>query len=86
MSGKLYFTQNKFTDTDKQLRAALPLIQDNAQLKPEVLFYLGMANYKLEKAQDAANFNKECAAIKSPFAATCAKNLAVIRNQYRGLK
>jgi tetratricopeptide (TPR) repeat protein len=86
MSGKLYFTQNKFADTDKQLRAALPLIQENAQLKPEVLFYLGMANYKLEKAQEAANFNRECAAIKSPFAATCAKNLAAIRSQYRGVK
>jgi cell division septum initiation protein DivIVA len=55
-------------------------------LKPEVLFYLAMANYKLEKAQDAANFNRECAAMKSPFAATCAKNLAAIRTQYKGLK
>jgi tetratricopeptide (TPR) repeat protein len=86
MNGKLYYTQNKFADTDKELRAALPLIQDNAQLKPEVLFYLAMANYKLEKAQDAANFNRECAATKSPFAGTCAKNLAAIRTQYKGLK
>ena len=86
MNGKLYYTQNKFADTDKELRSALPLIQDNAQLKPEVLFYLAMANYKLEKAQDAANFNRECAATKSPFAATCAKNLAAIRTQYKGLK
>jgi tetratricopeptide (TPR) repeat protein len=86
MNGKLYYTENKFADTDKQLRAALPLVQDNAQLKPEVLFYLAMANYKLEKAQEAANFNRECAATKSPFAATCAKNLAAIRTQYRGVK
>jgi tetratricopeptide (TPR) repeat protein len=86
MSGKLYYMENKFPDTDKQLRAALPLIQDNAQLKPEVLFYLAMANYKLQKVQDAADFNKECAATKSPFAATCAKNLAAIRTQYRGVK
>jgi tetratricopeptide (TPR) repeat protein len=86
MSGKLYYTQNKFGETDKQLRMALPLLQDNAQLKPEVLFYLAMANYKLEKAQEAANFNRECAATKSPFAATCAKNLAAIRTQYKGLK
>ena len=84
MSGKLYFTQNKFADTDKQLRPALPLVQ--AALKPEVLFYLALANYKLDKPQEAANFNRECAAIKSPFAATCAKNLAAIRSQYRGLK
>jgi tetratricopeptide (TPR) repeat protein len=86
LNGKLYYTQNKFADTDKELRSALPLIQDNAQLKPEVLFYLAMANYKLEKPQDAANYNRECAAMKSPFAGTCAKNLAAIRTQYRGLK
>ena len=86
MNGKLYYTQNKFADTDKELRAALPLIEDNAQLKPEVLFYLAMANYKLEKAQEAANFNRECAATKSPFAPTCAKNLTAIRTQYKGLK
>jgi tetratricopeptide (TPR) repeat protein len=84
MNGKLYFTENKFAETDKQLRPALPLIQD--QVKAEVLFYLAMANYKLNKPQDAADFNKQCAAIKSPFAATCAKNLAAIRSQYHGLK
>src|SRR5262249_43276195 len=52
MSGKLYFSQNRFAETDKQMRAALPLLQDNAQLKPEVLYCLAMANYKLEKIQD----------------------------------
>jgi tetratricopeptide (TPR) repeat protein len=86
MSGKLYYTQNNFGASDKQLRAALPLVQDNAQLRPEVLFYLGVANFKLEKAQDAANFNRECAALKSPYTATCAKNLTAIRTQYRGVK
>ena len=45
-----------------------------------------LADADIERAQEAANFNKECAAIKSPFAATCAKNLAAIRSQYRGLK
>ena len=84
MSGKLYYTQNNFGSTDKELRAALPAV--DPQLKPEVLFYLGMANYKMEKAQDAANFNRECAALKSPYAATCAKNLAAIRTQFRGVK
>jgi len=58
MTGKLYFTENKFAETDKQLRPALPLIQE--QLKPEVLFYLAMANYKLNKPQDAADFNRQC--------------------------
>jgi tetratricopeptide (TPR) repeat protein len=85
MSGKLYYTQNNFGSADRELRAALPLLPD-PQLKSEVLFYLGVANFKLEKAQDAANFNKECAAIKSPYSATCAKNLTALRAQYRGIK
>jgi tetratricopeptide (TPR) repeat protein len=86
LNGKLYYTENAFAPADRELRAALPLIQDNPQLKPEVLFYLGVADFKLEKAQDAANFNRECAALKSPYAATCAKNLTAIRTQYRGVK
>ena len=86
MSGKLYYTENNFPASDRELRAALPLIQDNAQMKPEVLFYLGVADFKLEKVQDAANFNRQCAALQSPFTATCAKNLTAIRTQYRGVK
>jgi tetratricopeptide (TPR) repeat protein len=86
MDGKLYYTENNFAAADKELRAALPLVQSNAQLKPEVLFYLGVANYKLQKIQEAANFNKECAAVKSPYLAMCSKNLTAIRTQYRGVK
>jgi hypothetical protein len=40
----------------------------------------------MDKIQEAANFNRECAAIKSPFQAQAAKNLAVIKSQYRGVK
>jgi tetratricopeptide (TPR) repeat protein len=86
ISGKLYYTQNSFANADRELRAALPLIANDPQAKPEVLFYLGVANFKMEKVQEAANFNKECAAIKSQFAGPCTKNLAAIRSQYRGVK
>jgi hypothetical protein len=84
ISGKQHFTANKFSLADKQLRAALPLLDPT--VKPEVLFLLGLANYKMERIQDAADFNKQCAAIKSPFQAQAAKNLAAIRSQYRGVK
>jgi tetratricopeptide (TPR) repeat protein len=86
MSGKLYYTQSKFAPADKELRAALPLIEGNATMKPEVLYLLGFANYKLEKAQEAADFYKACAAIKSPFQALAAKNLAGVKSQYRGIR
>jgi tetratricopeptide (TPR) repeat protein len=86
ISGKLYYTQNSFANADRELRAALPLIANDPQAKPEVLFYLGVANFKMEKVQEAANFNKECAAMKSQFVGLCNKNLAAIRSQYRGVK
>jgi hypothetical protein len=56
------------------------------RVKAEVLFYLGLANYKMEKGQEAYNFFKACAAMKSPFQAQANKNLTVIRTQYHGIK
>jgi hypothetical protein len=84
ISGKHHFSGNKFSQADTQLRAALPLI--DAALKAETLFMLGLANYKLERIQDAATFNRQCAAIKSPFQARAQQNLKAILSQYRGIK
>lgn len=91
MSGKLYSEQNKHAQADQQLRKALPLVESNPALKPETLFRLGLANYNLakgapERAQDSANYFRQCAAIKSPFQATAAGNLKRIMTEYRGLK
>jgi len=86
MNGKLYYNEANFAKADQSLRAALPLVESNAALKPEVLYLLGFANYKLEKPQDAATFYRECAAIKSPYQATAAKNLLGLKNQYQGIK
>lgn len=88
MSGKLYYNENNFEKADEELRAALPLplVQSSAEMKPEVLFLLGFANFKLKKLQDAAGFFKDCAAIKSPYQANAAKNLEAVRVQSRGAK
>jgi len=86
ISGKLYYTETNFAKADTELRAALPLVENNATMKPEVLYLLGFANYKLDKPQEAANYYKACAAIKSPFQATAAKNLTGIKTQYTGVK
>jgi hypothetical protein len=86
ISGKLYYTQNNFSKADAELRAALPLVESNAAMKPEVLFLLGYANYQLKKPQDAANYYKACAAIKSQFQASAAKSLQGIKNEYRGIQ
>jgi tetratricopeptide (TPR) repeat protein len=86
MTGKLYFGQNKYSLADKSLRQALPFVDSNTELKADTLFHLALANYKMEKIQDAVDFNKACAAIKSRYQAQAAKNLAAIRSQYRGVK
>jgi hypothetical protein len=91
MSGKQYSAENKHAQADQQLRKALPLVESNPALKPETLFLLGLANYRLaggnaERAQDSANYFRACSAIKSPFQATAAGNLKKIVSEYRGIK
>lgn len=86
MNGKQYFNEGKLAAADQEFRKALPLLADNAAVKAETLFYLGLANYKMEKAQDAYGYFKVCAAMKSPFQAQATKNLTAIRTQYHGIK
>jgi tetratricopeptide (TPR) repeat protein len=84
--GKTYYGQKKWGPADKELRAALPYVESNAALKPEVLFLLADSNYHLENAAEALKYFQACAAIKSRFQAQAAKNVTVIKRQYRAVK
>ncbi|HTS28323.1 MAG TPA: hypothetical protein VMH81_20765 [Bryobacteraceae bacterium] len=94
LSGKQYETDNQHAQADQDLRKSLPLIDASpalASLKPEALFLLGLADYKLasgspEMAQSAANYFKACAALKSPYQTTAANNLKRIQTEYHGIK
>jgi tetratricopeptide (TPR) repeat protein len=86
ISGKQYFNDKKYQPSDQELRLALPLVENNAALKPETLFMLGLDNFNMEKIQDAANYFRTCSAIKSPLQAEAVKNLARIRRDYQGVK
>jgi tetratricopeptide (TPR) repeat protein len=89
MNGKLYHTENNFAKADVELRAALPLVEASpaiAATKPEVLYLLALSNFKLEKPQEAANYFRACAAIKSPFQQLATTNLARVKSQYTGIK
>jgi DNA-binding SARP family transcriptional activator len=86
MNGKLFFNENRFPECDKELAASLPLVESNPAAKAEVLFLLGFANYKMEKPQEAANYYRTCAAMKSDYQAKAVKNLAVLKGQYTGIK
>jgi hypothetical protein len=80
MKGRAYFIvgftacqHNKYSEADRNLRAALPIIKgDNGMLGP-ALFCLGVANYNLAnltaskaKMLEAAKFSEQAAAIPGP--------------------
>jgi hypothetical protein len=78
--GQAYFVigtsnceRNKFVDSDKALRAALPYIKGNNAMMGPALFCLGVDNYNLAnltnskaKMLEAAKFSDEAAAIPGP--------------------
>ena len=85
--GKQYWMDNAFPKADQELRIALPAVgAASADMKAEVLYMLGFANFKMDKLQEAANFYRDCAAIKGPFQATAAKNLQAIKSKNPGVK
>ncbi|MBZ5625407.1 MAG: hypothetical protein LAQ69_42920 [Acidobacteriia bacterium] len=94
MSGKQYSAENRHAQAEHELKKSLPLVESSpalASLTPEVLFLLGFSDYKLaganpEKAQEAANYFRSCAALKSPFQATATANVKRIQTEYHGIK
>jgi hypothetical protein len=89
MAGVTLSEQKKYAEADKQLRAALLLIKDNAQLALPALFHLGLVNYRLAQGSknkariaDAVSFSKQAAAYKGPMAAQAAKNVRVMQQEF----
>jgi tetratricopeptide (TPR) repeat protein len=85
MNGTLYYTQSRWADADRELREALPQL-DNQALKAEALFYLGFSNYKMDKGQEAYNYYRQCAAIPGRFRDQATKNMSQMKSEYTGLK
>ncbi len=92
MAGMSAAGQNRLSQADKSLRAALPYIKDNDQLLAPALFQLGLANYQMgrgknrQQLQDAIGFLKQCAAIKSNYQAQAQKNVNVILKETGGAR
>jgi tetratricopeptide (TPR) repeat protein len=89
MEGVSHNSRHQYADADKSLRAALPLVKENTQLLPIVLFHLGVADFELGKAaktrtagrammRDALKFSQQSAALKSPMQAEAANNVKAI--------
>jgi tetratricopeptide (TPR) repeat protein len=81
MIGNVHINQNRFSQADSALRAALPLLRQSEQSEASILFYLGWANYKMENFAEAVRFYKQCMTFRTQFQEQAAKNLSVIRTE-----
>ncbi len=86
LTGALYSSQGKFSEADKTLRAALPLLEGNDQLKAGALYNIGLANHRLKNVPEAVKFYEQCAAIQSPYQPLAAANLKALRAVYKVVK
>ncbi len=85
IEGVSYNNQQQYTQADKALRQALPLVKTDDQLLPIVLFQLGVADFEVGKTtknramlQDALKFSQQSAALKSPVQTDAANNVKAI--------
>jgi len=88
ISGVIYGERNQHFNADKNLRAALPLIQGNSAMMAAALFYLGTANYQLGKMTlskarvlEGAQFSQQCAMISSVYLDQARHNALVMKNE-----
>jgi hypothetical protein len=86
ISGAIYAAKGQWVNADKNLRAALPLIQGNNAMMGTALFQLGMANYNLGKMTaskakivEAAQFSQKAAVIEGPYAEQARHNALVMK-------
>lgn len=86
--GVIDATMGKWSDADAQLRACLPGMT-TPESKAEVLYYLGLANYRLaekgqaQRASDALLFSTQSADIPSHFQQLARKNASAIRSKFQ---
>ena len=88
VAGVISAEKGVYVAADKNLRAALPLIQGQTAMLGPALFYLGMANYQLGKMTmnkakllEAVKFSEQSMALDSPYADQARHNALVIKQE-----
>jgi hypothetical protein len=88
ISGMISGEQNLYAAADRNLRAALPLIQGTDSMTGPALFYLGVANYNIgkmtnnkAKVLEGAKFSDQSAAIAGPLQDQAWRNAALIKKE-----
>jgi tetratricopeptide (TPR) repeat protein len=87
MGGVSSSLSGQYSRGDQFLRAALPSTVVDATQEATVLYFLGLANYKLAdrepgRAQQAVNYWRRCASIKSNFQGQALKNVDATRSEF----
>jgi hypothetical protein len=88
IAGVLSAEKGLYVPADKNLRAALPLIQGQPGMLGPALFYLGMANYQLGKMTlnkakilEASKFSEQSMAIAGPYQDQARHNALVMKDE-----
>lgn len=88
IAGVVAGEKNQYAVADRNLRAALPLIQGNTQMLGPALFYLGVANFNIgkmtnnkAKVLEAGKFSDQAANIAGPYQDQAWRNAGVIKQE-----
>jgi hypothetical protein len=87
-AGVISADKGVYVAADKNLRAALPLIQGQPAMQGPALFYLGMANYQLSKMTmnkakmlEAVKFSEQSMAIPSAYQQQAQHNALIMKDE-----
>lgn len=93
ISGIISGEQSQYAAADRNLRAALPLIQGTESMAGPALFYLGVANYNIGKMTnnkakmlEAAKFSDQAAALAGPLQEQAWRNAALIKKEAAAMR
>jgi hypothetical protein len=88
IAGVISAQKNKYGDADRNLRAALPLVQSDDTMKGLALFHLGVCDYQIGKATldkakvlEAAKFSEEAAKFSTPYAHQAYLNSQIMKTE-----
>lgn len=86
MCGIAHTEKQQFFEADKDLRAALPLIERNAAMQAPAYFHLGVANYQLgkitnnkQRVLEAVKFSEMAVGMKGPYSDQAWRNAQIMR-------
>ena len=83
MIGNTYVNSNNFAMADKHLRVALQYLRGSGATEAAVLFYLGWANYNMEKYPESAEFFRLCTAFGGQFGEQASRNVTAMQKERR---